>query len=902
MTNTNSEYTAIAVTSATAGPFGFRYIKDINSSIASLPSGAKMILLRDIDSKLNFNSDVTVDLNGKTISAPVTAVGCRVTITDSTRETGKCGGISGSMKGNFLIYAGRYSSDVSAWLADDHILDDGIVHSRFYTVDRSDGCLNIRMINNIFDTDSTLDNTIDNIASQAFEKIFLDHMADAAMSIDGKEIYSIGYDDVFGAFSGNNSGFFGSMLDGFNLDNLSGFISDIFGSVFDYKTLAEKISSGQPITEFEYTTKSWKMSAAVDGEGSNSRLAFSVASGDYNGGGKVRMFMQNSDDDSLAGLYRELGKLVTVSVQLNVGSFSCENKKISLDANAGISLSADFSEKPEYAVIMSLMLADRTEDALLKKSLVKAVTNFYVNDSTDDIKKIIDSLEISTVFGALRNNYTSSDISRMLTIFDLERVVGEGRSELQRVFDIMLSSVMQIFSKMDISGSNRPFSSLQVYGSYGLYYRNTTAKIQHYSEQGDISIGYSLDFESVKILAKFFDNKVSVVSSNGVDLYSGSDLSTALAAAKEGCTITVRKNLHLAGEHEIKYGITLLGVEKISFRTAMLTLTSKTASLTADAQIDWDIFRSGLDDYIMNESPAVSKYVYSLQVSPISGKFAVAVTDPNGDYVYTGSNAVAAFAAAGENEGSRIVVYEKTALTASVNVSVSVSIVGTKYIDFGKSGILLTSKDAELSTDKKLESGKAASGSPSYKLTETFAGNKYVYTLEAITPKLSVPTIDVSSTGSIRGAKVDVENKYIYIDAAPDGISTSYLVSVMHFTSTDATGTDVKITGNGKTVGENAVLCTGDELIASAFNESDKTDSAVYTLILIGDVNRNGRIDSGDALKMNLHYMGVRILTGVELAASDVNRNGRTDSGDAVKNSTKFTYMWTSGSYKSAFK
>ncbi|MBR6920737.1 MAG: dockerin type I repeat-containing protein, partial [Clostridia bacterium] len=61
------------------------------------------------------------------------------------------------------------------------------------------------------------------------------------------------------------------------------------------------------------------------------------------------------------------------------------------------------------------------------------------------------------------------------------------------------------------------------------------------------------------------------------------------------------------------------------------------------------------------------------------------------------------------------------------------------------------------------------------------------------------------------------------------------------------------------------------------------------TVVILGDVNKNGRIDSGDAKLMIDHYMGNRKLTGDALIAVDVNRNGRVDSGDAVKNTIKYS-------------
>ncbi len=43
-------------------------------------------------------------------------------------------------------------------------------------------------------------------------------------------------------------------------------------------------------------------------------------------------------------------------------------------------------------------------------------------------------------------------------------------------------------------------------------------------------------------------------------------------------------------------------------------------------------------------------------------------------------------------------------------------------------------------------------------------------------------------------------------------------------------------------------------------------------------------------------------MTGDALLAADTNRNGRVESGDAVKISAKYAYAWNDKSYKSALR
>lgn len=54
-------------------------------------------------------------------------------------------------------------------------------------------------------------------------------------------------------------------------------------------------------------------------------------------------------------------------------------------------------------------------------------------------------------------------------------------------------------------------------------------------------------------------------------------------------------------------------------------------------------------------------------------------------------------------------------------------------------------------------------------------------------------------------------------------------------------------------------------------------------MIIKGDVNGDGRITNLDLRLVTLHLVGGIELTGDNLVAADTNNNGRVDIGDAVK-------------------
>ena len=150
---------------------------------------------------------------------------------------------------------------------------------------------------------------------------------------------------------------------------------------------------------------------------------------------------------------------------------------------------------------------------------------------------------------------------------------------------------------------------------------------------------------------------------------------------------------------------------------------------------------------------------------------------------------------------------------------------------------------------------------------------------------------------SVAGGKVDGD--YIILDVNPKGINESILKASLRFFADNAEW--VKVTSvTGLVSGR---VANGAKVTVEAGNSaSDRKATKTYTIIILGDVNGNGRTDSGDSTLMDSSYLGRTTLSDIQKMAADMNRNGRIESGDSAKNATKYTYMWAKGLYKSALQ
>lgn len=173
--------------------------------------------------------------------------------------------------------------------------------------------------------------------------------------------------------------------------------------------------------------------------------------------------------------------------------------------------------------------------------------------------------------------------------------------------------------------------------------------------------------------------------------------------------------------------------------------------------------------------------------------------------------------------------------------------------------------------------------------------------------EIEAPTVDLNDaevTEIIRGFYYDTAANNVYLDAKCMGITAAQLLEHVKFTITNATIEDIYIyvvDANGNKCADNALVGTGYSIVVNASN-SVSAETLTVRIIMVGDVNGNGKVDSGDAAMMARYYLGLDTLTEAQILAADNNRNGKVDSGDAARIAAKYTYTWDDNTYESFYK
>lgn len=158
-----------------------------------------------------------------------------------------------------------------------------------------------------------------------------------------------------------------------------------------------------------------------------------------------------------------------------------------------------------------------------------------------------------------------------------------------------------------------------------------------------------------------------------------------------------------------------------------------------------------------------------------------------------------------------------------------------------------------------------------------------------VPPTIGKPVVTIGN--KIFGYQVDLENKILYLDTDKNGITVAELEALLSGTALtyDADGKLViKVVDKaGNVLLSTDLVPTASAVTLVATNEAGET-TATYTVVVIGDVNCNGRIENNDAVLISSHYLGKKKLEGLLLDAADTNRNGRIENNDAVLIAVKF--------------
>ena len=158
-----------------------------------------------------------------------------------------------------------------------------------------------------------------------------------------------------------------------------------------------------------------------------------------------------------------------------------------------------------------------------------------------------------------------------------------------------------------------------------------------------------------------------------------------------------------------------------------------------------------------------------------------------------------------------------------------------------------------------------------------------------VPPTIGKPVVTIGN--KIFGYQVEFENKILYLDTNSTGVTVAELEALLSGTvltyDADSKLAIKVVDKDGKTLLNTDRVPNASTITLIASNAAGET-TAFYSVVVVGDVNCNGKIENQDSVLISSHYLGKKKLEGLILDAADTNRNGKIENNDAVLIVVKF--------------
>ena len=883
LTNVNTTYEAVVVDARAEGIKNkYRFVKDLDTVLPNLGKDAVVVLLSDVtlDKTATFNSPAIIDLNGFTLKGNLVS-NCTgtygVSILDSRIDTYGCGTLDGTLSGRFTVTGGKFTSDVSEMLKTGYTQDEnGSVTNGLYTLTEDIyGNITVNVSGDVIDDAKIPD--LKAFAADLGADLLAKFYNSAEISVDGNKVYSVNINDLVGyvqrPYKESAKTLASDLVACIDEAGLTSLINKALADVTDFGKVASAVENGEDILSYNISTKFWDVAARVEGSADDNYLTADVKPSENGKDFKVSVKLADTataeQRKAIADIFKELDKTVTINdLGVNIADIALNGKKLAVNYDGRADVKVDLSVNKDYAALIAVMVAYNTTGAL-KDELVAAVNTYLDNGTTAALKTALEKVTVAQFVSAVKS-VRRATIDTMLSSLGIE---SEGISSLENIYDRVLNVAAAALNRLDITGSSSKLSAFTA-EDFGTYEYETS--VRHIDLKGTL---------------KLFDEDKAIVvkDADGNFLLETDDLSEALNDRNDGDVLYINKAVTASSDITVSADVEIKNAANIDLGDYSIVLGNENAKVTSDSRLS---VKSGLDLYEVVETEENGRYTYTLTLKAI-----VVISASGTETKYVGSELAKALKEA--TDGSTVYVNIPATLGENVTLTSSVEIVSASNIDFNGNKITLKTGKTLVSDSSIMANIVAEKG---YRITETVSDGKYTYKAEALVPTIAVPAVNVQPSGNIRGARVEAANKYIYLDTNPNGISAATFKSLVTFATTNADTVTYEIKNNGSTLGTGDLVPTGAKVTVTASNASGASATVTYTVIILGDTNCNGRIESGDATRISLHYAGVRTMTGDALLAADTNRNGRVESGDAVKISVKYAYAWNDKSYASSLR
>lgn len=582
-----NDYEALIVDTGAAGVEKFDYTRTLAGT--KFKGNAVVILLKDTTADLTFPATAILDLNGFALTGDVKSNG-NLVIIDSDMDTFNGGSVNGDVSGNVTIVGGTYTADVSGLIKNGYVQNEtGTVHNTMFSVAQNEAgditySINASFYNDILDVD------VKSLAIDMAGDLLMNYFTAACLELEGQKIYGVALDDMIAILTGEGAdgkidAVIEDLLNSVNVPGISNFVNAIIADVLDFKTISENIGKA-PIATYKMVTAPWvvEINHVQDEDYLTVGIGYGEKSNDYTV--SLEIVGDNRAINEVRELTTALAEIVTdntvIAVDLKQPTYNAGSNTFNVTGSAKAIVEIDLTKNENYTTVLAVILANGTG----KTNYVDAIN---ANDM-DALKVAVDATTVADVIKSLKA--LSRDVNFATMAKNVNANITADAAALEAVYHIYLTVAGAALDRLEITGGNQAMGGIaQADGWYVLEKDNDIIRIGDVSAKG-YTVKYDLSVTDLRIAVKIFGEieppveevaPIVVTDTEGNKVYEGESFLDAMAAVKEGYTITINEAVVADGGATVICNFNVIGADKLDMGTNYLVIGNTDYSITSDA-------------------------------------------------------------------------------------------------------------------------------------------------------------------------------------------------------------------------------------------------------------------------------------------------------------------------------
>ena len=920
LTNLSTDYAALYLDVRAEGvlnKFGMWTEEELLAGADDFAGVSVIVLVDDVTGDLNINTQTVLDLNGKTLKGNIVGgKNANVIVIDNAYTSDVPGTVDGTVSGNVTILEGKVTSDVSAHLYGGYAQDnDGVVYNKLYTVTKDNDTYTVTLnatpgeIKELANKQGLL-----GLAMEIAAGLAINHYNVASFACEDKMIFDVQLDDIVNKISATNKldMVVDTALSWVSASDLADLANMIIADLTDFAALEAALLSDGKVASYTFATAPWALE--VEHITNGDYLTVSLGAADTKKEATMNVVITGSLQEELAQVAGALADRVTVDVEVDMEDIVRDsNSVINVVGTAKGVIEVDFTQDPEYIVLMAAIMADNATGTL-KTKLINSIEEFYKHNSLYAMEQTFKAMTAQQFCDSLRNFGYGENFATMVNGLGLSAeskagiLAAIGDDELG--YSYILSAVAFALRQLDardlletITDSGRTLGSLEKTDAIGKYF-GFTRDLYREGQRGLIrnyKLGYELDVTEVAVKVRLFTDHVHTFKEIVDDQYLKSEATcTEAAVYYKSCEVCGVASTSETFTYGTANGHKLVEVVDAKYLKSEATCTEAAVyykSCEVCGEASTETFTYGTANghklvevadakYLKSEATCTEAAVY-YKSCEVCGEASTTET-----FTYGTANGHKLV----EVVDAKYLKSEATCETAAVYYK-SCEVCGEASTETFTYGTANGHKLVEVVDAKYLKS-EATYFDPAvyYKSCEACGEASTTETFTYGEPLACPDPVITGVAGKVDGVtlygwKTAVENNtnLLFLDVKAEGITQAELESILTVNmDNDADGIAAVTVHSFTSYNGRNLIATGTKITLEAENVKGVKATKDYIVIIMGDANCNGRTEAGDAIMMTNHFYGTNLLTGYALLAADINCNGRIEAGDARKNQVKY--------------